>query len=173
MQRGKDSVTHGMSHSRIYHLYRMMLQRCYLKSKDNYSEYGGRGIRVCDEWLGENGFVNFKDWATSNGYADDLQIDRINNDGNYEPQNCRWVTAKINMRNRRACRYVDDTPWGRITVAELAERINGDYSLVYTQIYKGKHTVDEIIKMYKDTNDYDGPRYKHRANKEVVSGDSN
>ena len=171
VKRGKESATHGMSRTRIYKIYRQMKARCYSPKKDNYGDYGGRGIRICDEWLGENGFDNFLKWSTENGYDDDLEIDRIDNDGNYEPCNCRWVTKKINMRNRRASRYIENTPWGRITIAELSERINGDYNLIYSQVSKGIHSVDEIISMYKDTNNYDGPKYKHRYNKGDMNGD--
>jgi hypothetical protein len=75
-----------------------MKQRCCDKSKKEYVRYGGRGIRICDEWL--NDFKAFHEWAMSHGYADDLSIDRIDNDGNYEPSNCWWVTAKEQANNR-------------------------------------------------------------------------
>jgi hypothetical protein len=76
-----------------------MRHRCNNPNSDNYSYYGGRGIEVCDEW---NDFLAFHDWAMANGYADNLSIDRINPDGNYEPLNCRWATIKEQRNNRRA-----------------------------------------------------------------------
>lgn len=94
--------THGMSNTRIYAIYRKMLRRCYNKNCKEYYRYGGRGISVCDEWQGENGFIVFYEWACDNGYTDILSIDRINNDGNYEPSNCRWVDAKTQANNTKS-----------------------------------------------------------------------
>lgn len=94
--------THGMSKTRIYRIYKEMYARCYSPKRPEYPDYGGRGIAICDEWLDEeNGFMNFYNWAMANGYADNLTIDRINKDGNYEPSNCRWATAKEQARNTR------------------------------------------------------------------------
>lgn len=152
---GHKSAKHGLTHTHIYRVWKLMRERCYNKKKDNYKRYGGRGISVCDEWIGENGFINFYNWAINNGYDESLQIDRINNDGNYCPENCRWVTNKINMRNRRVNHFID-TPFGNITIAEFAERINGDYDLIYSQISSGRHDIKWITEHYKNTNDYKG-----------------
>ena len=78
---------------------RAMKARCYIPSCSNYEFYGGRGISVCDEW--RNDFIAFRDWALANGYTDELSIDRIDPDGNYEPSNCRWVTMTEQFHNRR------------------------------------------------------------------------
>jgi hypothetical protein len=78
-----------------------MRQRCHNPNNCNYSRYGARGITVCDEWLGEDGYLIFREWAISNGYERELSIDRINNDGNYEPSNCRWATKRQQNINKR------------------------------------------------------------------------
>ena len=77
-----DNKKHGMSHSRLYRIYHNMISRCYRKCTRGYENYGGRGISVCDEWLGENGFVNFMKWAVLNGYNDNLTIDILDSNGN-------------------------------------------------------------------------------------------
>jgi hypothetical protein len=98
------SATHGMTNTRLHSIWGNMRQRCGNPNNYRYDDYGGRGIRVCEEW---NAFEAFAAWASANGYADNLQIDRIDNDRGYSPDNCRWVTAAGNMANqRKSLRYV-------------------------------------------------------------------
>lgn len=90
--------SHGKQPARLYRIWANMKGRCTNPNADNYHFYGGRGIKVCDEW---QDFVPFRDWSVSNGYADNLTLDRINNDGNYEPYNCRWETQLNQCNNTR------------------------------------------------------------------------
>lgn len=85
--------------NRCWNSWRAMKQRCYNKSNNRYKYYGGRGIVICDEW--KNDFNKFQDWSVKHGYADNLTIDRIDPDGNYEPSNCRWVTPFEQASNKR------------------------------------------------------------------------
>lgn len=94
----KTRATHGGSNSRIYRIWQAMRDRTGNPKASRYSYYGGRGIRVCEEW---EKYEAFQRWAKLNGYADNLSIDRINVDGNYEPSNCRWATQSQQVRNRR------------------------------------------------------------------------
>lgn len=90
---------HGDHKTKLYRIYHGMLNRCYLENTDRFTDYGGRGIAVCKEW--RESFDAFKAWAISNGYTDDLSIDRKDVDGNYEPSNCRWIPLSEQQRNKR------------------------------------------------------------------------
>lgn len=105
------NTTHGMRKTRLYSVWKAMLKRSGVHkgaSEETKHNYQDRGITVCDEWLV---FENFRDWALSHGYSDDLEIDRRDNDKGYCPENCRWVTPKENVNNRRnTIRLEDGTP---------------------------------------------------------------
>lgn len=95
------NTKHGLSKTRLYGIWQGMNDRCFNSKSQSYSNYGGRGITVCHEWLGEQGLLNFIDWSENNGYTDNLSIDRINVNGNYEPSNCRWADWVTQNNNRR------------------------------------------------------------------------
>lgn len=94
---------HGKYKTAIYRVWLQMRDRCRNPNNKKFQDYGGRGVQVCDEW---NSFEAFSEWALSHGWKKGLQIDRQNNDGNYEPGNCRFVTAKVNSNNSRRVHLV-------------------------------------------------------------------
>ncbi len=98
---GLSKPKHGMHKSRLHRIWSGMKARCSNPKKLAYADYGGRGIFVCEEWLK---FIPFMEWAKANGYSDDLQLDRTDNDGPYSPANCRWVTPAENLQNKRPMR---------------------------------------------------------------------
>ena len=95
---GKNNKIHGDTGTRLWYIWKNMLKRCNKPNDKSYVNYGGRGIKVCPEW---QDYKVFKSWAIRSGYSETLTIDRINNDGGYEPQNCRWVTMAVQSRNKR------------------------------------------------------------------------
>lgn len=119
------SVTHGQSKSRIHKEWRGILHRCKNPSASHYENYGGRGITVCEEWKGQNGFINFYNWSMENGYADNLTLDRIDNDKGYSPDNCRWIPHIENCHNRGARK---DSTTG---YPGVQERVMADGSIRY------------------------------------------
>jgi hypothetical protein len=114
---GIKNKTHGMAGTRIYRILAGMKHRCNDMWDKDYPNYGGRGIRICDEWQDVN---NFAQWAFANGYADKLTIDRIDVNGNYEPSNCRFITLKENSSLTRNTHWVE--AFGETkTIAEWAK----------------------------------------------------
>lgn len=101
---GNNRRTHGKHNTRLYRIWQAMYARCYIRTTPAYKNYGGRGITICTEWLKD--FQAFYDWAMQSGYNDNLTIDRVNVNGNYEPFNCRWITKEEQARNTRANHYI-------------------------------------------------------------------
>ena len=130
----KVHTKHGMEGTRIYKIWQGIKKRCYLLSCDKYHLYGGRGITMCDEW--KNNFIPFFKWAMSNGYKDNLTIDRIDVNGNYDPSNCRWATHKEQMRNTRKNHLIEFNGETKC-LTEWAELFNIDVRKLHNRIKKG------------------------------------
>src|SRR6476619_7196348 len=117
-----------------------MKSRCYREKTLHYEDYGGRGITVCDEW--KNSYEVFRDWAYINSYKVGWHIDRIDNDGNYEPGNCRWATVKENQNNRRNSKRIIYNG-EEISLIELSEKIGIKVKTLYARLARGE-TVEDI-----------------------------
>jgi hypothetical protein len=131
---GKKNATHGMRHSRLTNIYEGMRKRCYVKNDKSYSRYGGKGITICNEWLGN--IPEFIKWAKSNGYDDKLQIDRINGAKGYSPDNCRWVDC-ITQQNNRISNLSVNIDGIVMTATQWARKFNVDPVLFRARLRRG------------------------------------
>lgn len=124
---------HQKSGTRLYNIWQNMKNRCYKETDKRYHRYGGRGIIVCEEWQGVDEFLK---WASETGYKDNLTIDRIDNDGNYEPSNCKWSTLKEQSNNRRTTHkitYQNKTQ----SLKEWTEELGLNYGTVHSRLVRG------------------------------------
>ena len=131
---------HHQTNTRLYHIWCTMKARCNRKSSNKYKEYGGRGIKLCEEW---QSFEPFYEWSLKNGYSDDLSIDRIDVNGNYEPDNCRWATNITQSNNKRDTkRYLyKGEPH---TIRELSILSGKSYGLIDKRMRRGWSVEDAI-----------------------------
>jgi hypothetical protein len=137
----KIATTHGKSNTKLNSVWLSMRGRCLNSNNWAYHNYGGRGIKVCEEW---NNFAAFYKWAIENGYKDKLTIDRINNNGNYEPSNCRWATAKEQANNKRTNHYVE-YHGERKTMSQLSDEHNINYSNTKNRINVFKWDIEKAV----------------------------
>ena len=154
-EHGKPHITHGLSYHRLYNIYTKMKDRCYKAEDNKYQRYGGRGISVCDEWL--SSFQAFYDWAMANGYRDDLTIDRIDNDGNYCPENCRWATPTTQQNNKSTNRHIE-YQGEMVTIAEAARLTGIPKSTLWWRVNKG-WSADKLF----DPVNNGGMKYENNA----------
>lgn len=137
----KSALTHGKTNTRLYGTWCRMKDRCYNPNIEHYDCYGGRGITICEEW--KNNFRAFYDWSMANGYRDDLSIDRINVNGNYEPSNCRWATMIEQKRNKRNTVYIIDNGQ-KIPISVACERYGIEKTFMWRKVKAGFSLPDII-----------------------------
>lgn len=138
----QTKTTHGMRYTRLYKEWRGMKNRCFSAKWKDYHNYGGRGITVCEEW--KDSFETFRDWALANGYQDNLTIDRIDVNGNYEPSNCRWATVKQQANNTRNSHYIEYNGKTQ-TIKQWADEFGLNYNTLYSRLTTQKWSVEKAL----------------------------
>lgn len=146
--KSKIHKTHGMKHTRLYGIWCAIKKRCLNKKDINFIYYGGRGITICDEW--KNDFKTFYDWSIANGYKENLTIDRIDVNGNYEASNCRWATYKEQNRNKRNSRMITFNGETHC-LAEWAEKIGINSKTLASRLKKS----DQIESIFNKRSRYE------------------
>lgn len=141
----QSRCANGESRSILYRKWARMNTRCYNPNTHYYKNYGGRGIKVCDEW--RHSYVNFKEWAITHGYSDELTLDRIDVNGNYCPENCRWITMAEQSNNKRTNRFLE-VNGERKTLAQWSRETGLDPSLIRWRLENGK-SLSECISTKK------------------------
>ena len=137
----ESKLKHGMSGSRLYHVWAGMKDRCLNEKDVSYKNYGGRGIKLCNEWMD---FETFQKWALANGYSDKLTIDRIDVNGNYCPENCRWATWKEQANNKRNNHFIE-FDGRRQTLSQWAKEIGIDCTSLLERL--SKHPLEKALTM--------------------------
>jgi len=145
INRNKTQLSkHNLSNHILFRKWAGMKDRCSNSNGKEYKDYGGRGIKICDDWLDtDNGFINFYNWAINNGWRDKLTLDRIDVNGNYCPENCRWITNLEQQRNQRRTVMVE-FDGKKISLRELCDLKDVNCSLVYGRIRKGENLVEAL-----------------------------
>lgn len=141
---GKKSslYKHGGKGTKLYEVFKTMHRRCEAETSNRYSYYGGRGISVSPEW---SDFTVFREWAIANGYSEGLTLERIDNDGDYEPNNCRWATMKEQSNNRRNSIFLD-IDGQTLTIAQWSDLTGIPYETIYCRYRRGMTGKDVIAK---------------------------
>lgn len=158
IERGKKScgcaahittTRHGLRNTPLYDIWAAMKQRCLNPNSRNYRHYGGRGINICQEWIDD--YLNFHKWANESGYKKGLTIDRENNDGNYEPGNCRWASTYINAENTRLLRSNNTSGYrGVFLIKDTGKWLAMIKSYGITYRLGNYHTPQEAARVYND-----------------------
>lgn len=133
---------HGGRHERLYNIWHGMKLRCYTPTNKDYNNYGGRGITICEEWI--NDYAAFRKWALTNGYADDLSIDRIDNDKGYSPDNCRWVNT-IKQNNNRRSNHLITYKGETKSIADFCNEKGLSFQTIYARIVHRGWSVEKAL----------------------------
>lgn len=145
------NLKHGKRHTKLYAVWRSIKTRCNNTADKNYKNYGARGIKMCDEWLHD--FMSFYTWAMNNGYKEGLSIDRINNNGNYEPNNCQWTTREVQSRNIRSNRNYTINGVTHC-LKDWCYVYNIKYNKVFDRIHKLGWPIEEALEMKERSGIY-------------------
>jgi hypothetical protein len=151
------NITHGMTGTRLYGCYKGMMSRCYRKKDIHYKAYGGRGIVVCDEW--KNNAKAFIDWAITHGYSDDLTIERIDVNGNYEPSNCTWIPMSEQYKNKQSNYNKQPLPQAYKAESENSmtneqiSKIKKEYFVMDEYGFTDKELVDKVNELVNKVNE--------------------
>ena len=137
----RDTI-HGFRREKLYEVYKSMKQRCFNPNNKHYSYYGGRGIKVCDEWV--KSYLSFRKWAHENGYRDGLTIDRKDTNKDYSPDNCRWVDCETQSNNRRNVHIIRHNGTDK-TLTQLAKETGISRSLLYSRLIERKWDIDRAL----------------------------
>ena len=136
--------THGETNTKLFHIWGGIKSRCKNPNMNNYHDYGGKGVSICEEW--DNSFEAFRDWSYENGYKDGLTIDRIDSNGNYCPENCRWATVKEQNRNRKSNKLI--TYNGEThCIADWADILGINYDVLQHRISVAKMPIKKAFEM--------------------------
>lgn len=140
-QTGARRYKHGAKRTRLYSVWSEMKGRCYRETNPRFADYGGRGISVCSEW---HDFTAFQSWASSSGYGPGLTIDRRDNDGDYSPENCRWVTNAVQASNKRNSRFIV-VHGEKMTVAEASRKFGVHVETIRSRLAIGCSPEDAVL----------------------------
>lgn len=146
-QIGEKNKKHEVVSKRLYRCYANIKTRCTNKKQDPYNRYINRGIDMCEEW--KQSYVSFQDWAIKNGYSDNLTIDRIDNNGDYEPNNCRWVDRKVQSNNRRTNRILEYKE-EKDTISNWSSRLKIPYHYIQYRLKK-ELSLEDIVNEFNNT----------------------
>jgi len=140
---GKANIKHGMKNSSEYKSWQAMKSRCYNKNNKSYKNYGGRGITICERW--RNSFEHFlEDMKPKPEPKRKYSIERINNDGNYEPKNCKWILRILESRNQRSNINITFNSKTQI-LADWSRELNINYMILYNRLYKSNWSIERAF----------------------------